>query len=40
MIAAGTVLIRRFDWIVYLFGALLFLTAVRVLGGGRAPADP
>jgi len=31
MIAAGVVLIRRFDWIVYVFGALLLLTAVKML---------
>ncbi len=31
MIALGTALIHRFDWIVYVFGALLLLTAVRML---------
>ncbi len=31
MIAAGSVLIRRFDWIIYVFGALLILTAIRIL---------
>ncbi len=31
MIAAGAALIRRFDWIVYVFGALLLLTAVKML---------
>lgn len=31
MIAAGAVLIARFDWIVYVFGALLIVTAARLL---------
>ncbi len=31
MIMAGVALIQRFDWIVYVFGALLLLTAVRML---------
>ncbi len=31
MIAAGVALIRRFDWIVYVFGAFLILTAIRML---------
>jgi tellurite resistance protein TerC len=31
MIAAGVVLIRRFGWIVYVFGGFLLLTAVRML---------
>jgi tellurite resistance protein TerC len=31
MIAAGAVLIRRFDWIVYVFGGLLLITAVKML---------
>jgi tellurite resistance protein TerC len=31
MIAAGTVLIRRFDWMVYVFGGLLLITAVKML---------
>ncbi len=31
MIAAGAAVIARFDWIVYLFGALLIMTAVKVL---------
>jgi len=31
MIALGAVLIRSFDWIVYVFGALLLLTAVKML---------
>jgi len=31
MIAAGTALIHRFDWITYVFGALLILTALKML---------
>jgi tellurite resistance protein TerC len=31
MIAAGTALIHRFGWITYVFGALLILTAVKML---------
>jgi tellurite resistance protein TerC len=31
MIAGGNELIRRFDWSVYLFGGILFLTAARLL---------
>jgi len=31
MIAAGTALIRRIEWIVYVFGGLLILTAVKML---------
>jgi tellurite resistance protein TerC len=31
MIAAGTAMIRRFDWIVYVLGGLLILTAVKML---------
>lgn len=30
MIAAGVALISRFDWIVYVFGALLILTAIKM----------
>jgi tellurite resistance protein TerC len=31
MIAAGAALIRRFDWMVYVFGGLLLITAVKML---------
>jgi len=31
MIAAGTALISRFEWIIYVFGVLLLLTAVKLL---------
>jgi tellurite resistance protein TerC len=40
MIAAGTVLIHRFDWIVYVFGAFLLLTAVRMMRSDHEPPDP
>ncbi|MBU1072742.1 TerC/Alx family metal homeostasis membrane protein, partial [bacterium] len=40
MIAAGTALIHRFDWIVYVFGAFLLVTAVRMLRSEPAPPDP
>ena len=32
MIALGTVLVTRFHWILYVFGALLLLTAFRMMG--------
>ena len=31
MIGAGTVLIRQFSWMIYVFGAILLLTAVKLL---------
>lgn len=31
MIAAGAVLIERFDWMIYVFGAFLIFTAIRML---------
>jgi tellurite resistance protein TerC len=31
MIAGGTVLIHRFDWMIYVFGGVLILTAVKML---------
>ena len=31
MIAAGTALIHRFDWIIYVFGAFLIFTAIKIL---------
>ncbi len=40
MIAGGVALIRRFDWIVYIFGALLLLTAVRLLAARHDNLDP
>ena len=40
MIAAGTALIRRFDWIIYVFGAFLILTAVKLLVVQQEAIDP
>lgn len=40
MIAAGAVLITRFDWIVYVFGALLILTAARLLVARHDNIEP
>lgn len=34
-IAAGTVLLERFHWMIYLFGGLLVVTGVRMLWSGR-----
>lgn len=40
MIAAGAALIARFDWMAYVFGALLLFTAVRMMVGGHGDVDP
>jgi len=40
MILAGVSLIRRFDWIVYVFGGLLLLTAVRLLVARHDNLEP
>jgi tellurite resistance protein TerC len=40
MIAAGTVLIRRFDWIIYVFGGLLLLTAIKLLVASDDHIEP
>jgi len=40
MIAAGSALIHRFDWIVYVFGAFLILTALKMLRGAHQKLDP
>lgn len=40
MIAAGVVALERFHWIIYLFGALLLATAVRLMRTHGQPADP
>lgn len=40
MIAAGVALIRRFDWIVYVFGGLLLITAVRMLFSKQEEIHP
>ncbi|NOT30552.1 MAG: TerC family protein [Planctomycetes bacterium] len=40
MIGLGAVLIARFDWIIYVFGALLILTAIKLLFAGDSAPDP
>ncbi len=40
MIALGAALIARFDWIMYVFGALLLLTAGKLLLSGDEQVDP
>jgi tellurite resistance protein TerC len=40
MIAAGTALIHRFSWIIYVFGGFLILTAFRMLRVAHAKVDP
>lgn len=36
-VAAGSELLKRFEWVVYVFGAMLLLSGIRVLGGRSAP---
>lgn len=38
-VAAGAQLLQRFEWVVYVFGALLLWSGVRMLRGGKQP-DP
>src|SRR3954470_24958793 len=40
MIAMGAVLIRSFDWMFYVFGAILLLTAARMLKSEEDQFDP
>jgi tellurite resistance protein TerC len=40
MIAAGTALLARFEWILYVFGAILLLTALKLLLTGEEQIDP
>lgn len=40
MIAAGAALIQRFDWIMYVFGALLILTSVKMLRASEDQVEP
>ncbi len=40
MIAAGSALIQRFDWIIYVFGVLLILTAVKMLRASNEEVEP
>jgi tellurite resistance protein TerC len=39
MIAAGTTLLHRFDWMFYVFGAVLLLSALRMLRNGEDTRD-
>jgi tellurite resistance protein TerC len=40
MILAGTELIGRFHWIIYIFGAFLIYTGIKMLGGEDTEIDP
>jgi tellurite resistance protein TerC len=40
MIALGAALIARFDWIIYVFGGILILTALRMLFAGHENVEP
>ncbi len=40
MIAAGTIMIRRFDWMIYVFGGLLLLTALKMLVQKEGQIEP
>jgi tellurite resistance protein TerC len=40
MILAGTALINRFHWIIYIFGAFLIYTGIQMLRGGEEEIDP
>ena len=40
MILAGTALLRRFEWMMYVFGAFLIFTAMKMLFGGESEGDP
>jgi len=40
MIGAGTLLIQRFEWIIYVFGVLLLLTAVKMFRAQTEQIEP
>ena len=40
MIAAGAALIHRFDWMAYVFGGVLLVTAVRLLVARHDNLEP
>jgi tellurite resistance protein TerC len=40
MIASGAALVDRFHWILYVFGAFLLFTGIRMARGGDAEIDP
>jgi tellurite resistance protein TerC len=39
-IAAGAAALNRFDWVLYIFGGVLLVTAVRMAAGRGGPPDP
>jgi tellurite resistance protein TerC len=40
MIAAGVALIRRFDWVLYVFGVFLVFTGIKMLFSGEQTVEP
>jgi tellurite resistance protein TerC len=40
MILAGAALVHRFDWVIYVFGGLLIVTAVKMLFSGEQEIEP
>ena len=40
MIAAGAIMLERFEWLLYVFGAFLLFTAARMAFGGGDHVDP
>lgn len=40
MILAGTALLNRFHWIIYIFGAFLVYTGIQMLRGGETELEP
>ncbi len=40
MIAAGAALIKEFHWLLYVLGAFLIITGIRMLFGGETKVDP
>ena len=40
MIAAGTALIQRFDWVLYVFGAFLVFTGIKMVFSRDEPIEP
>jgi tellurite resistance protein TerC len=40
MIVAGVALIRRFEWIIYVFGVFLIFTAIKLLVGRQGQVEP
>jgi tellurite resistance protein TerC len=39
-IAAGTALLHQFEWVMYIFGAFLVFTAIKLVRGGETQIDP